>query len=299
MQQFQIRDEVDRGGYFPSKQQQYYNETEYQNQPLQASNYPQQSSQSYPGPVQEQFGNQSYGHHSLQSSSQQFPSSYHQQGRDQDSNQRQYPQQGNVQQFQSQQSYEQQHQGYYLDQQQQQQFYPQDNQSSQYDSNHQQQMQQRAALPAYMGALLLGFAVRAVHDALGGTWLRGETIARIAAVLLPLFLAVTLAALNLADLASVAGPMLAILAVNIALTLLFCAAIVWPLLGRTHEAGVATAGLAGYGIGSTATAVAAMDAITRQRGPAPRATTIVPPTGGFLIDLTNAPVISASLRMLS
>ncbi|KQV91174.1 hypothetical protein ASD15_03755 [Massilia sp. Root351] len=155
-----------------------------------------------------------------------------------------------------------------------------------------------AALPAYMGALLLGFAVRAIHDALGGAWLRGETIARIAAVLLPLFLAVTLAALNLADLASVAGPMLAILAVNIALTLLFCAAIAWPLLGRNHEAGVATAGLAGYGIGSTATAVAAMDAITRQRGPAPRATTIVPPTGGFLIDLTNAPVISAFLRML-
>jgi ESS family glutamate:Na+ symporter len=156
-----------------------------------------------------------------------------------------------------------------------------------------------AVLPAYMGALLVGFAVRAIHDALGGTWLRGETIARIAAVLLPLFLAVTLAALNLADLASVAGPMLAILAVNIALTLLFCAAIVWPLLGRNHEAGVATAGLAGYGIGSTATAVAAMDAITRQRGPAPRATTIVPPTGGFLIDLTNAPVISAFLRLLA
>lgn len=156
-----------------------------------------------------------------------------------------------------------------------------------------------AALPAYMGALLVGFAVRAIHDALGGGWLRGESIARIAAVLLPLFLAVTLASLNLADLATVAGPMLAILAVNIALTLLFCAAVVWPLLGRNHEAGVATAGLAGYGIGSTATAVAAMDAITRQRGPAPRATTIVPPTGGFLIDLTNAPVISAFLRMLS
>lgn len=155
-----------------------------------------------------------------------------------------------------------------------------------------------AALPAYMGALLVGFTVRALHDALGGAWLRGDAIARIAAVLLPLFLAVTLAALNLADLAAVAGPMLAILAVNIALTLLFCAAVVWPLLGRSHEAGVATAGLAGYGIGSTATAVAAMDAITRRRGAAPRATAIVPPTGGFLIDLTNAPVISAFLRLL-
>ncbi len=68
-----------------------------------------------------------------------------------------------------------------------------------------------AALPAYMGALLVGFAVRALHDAAGGTWLRAEVIARLAAVLLPLFLAVALSALNLADLATVAGPMLVIL----------------------------------------------------------------------------------------
>jgi ESS family glutamate:Na+ symporter len=154
-----------------------------------------------------------------------------------------------------------------------------------------------ATLPAYMGALLVGFTVRALHDAAGGTWLKSEVITRIAAVLLPLFLAVTLSALNLAELAQVAGPMLVILAINTVVTLAFAAAIVYPLLGRDHEAGVATAGLVGYGIGSTATAVAAMDAITRQRGAAPRATTIVPPTGGFLIDLTNAPVIAAFLRI--
>lgn len=155
-----------------------------------------------------------------------------------------------------------------------------------------------ASLPAYMGALLLGFAVRAMHDAAGGTWLRGEVINKIAAVLLPLFLVVTLAPLNLAELAGVAGPMLAILAVNTAMTLAFAAFVVCPLLGKDKEASVASAGLAGYGIGSTATAVAAMDAITRQHGKAPRATTIVPPTGGFLIDLTNAPVIGAFLRWL-
>jgi ESS family glutamate:Na+ symporter len=145
--------------------------------------------------------------------------------------------------------------------------------------------------------LLVGFSVRALHDAAGQQWLRGEVITKIAAVLLPLFLAVTLSALNLQELAQVAGPMLAILAVNTIITLAFAAAIVYPLLGRDYEAAVATAGLTGYGIGSTGTAVAAMDAITRQRGPAPRATTIVPPTGGFLIDLTNAPVIAAFLRI--
>ena len=155
-----------------------------------------------------------------------------------------------------------------------------------------------ASLPAYMGALLVGFAVRAAHDAAGGTWLRGEVIARLAAVLLPLFLAVTLAALNLAELSAVAGPMLVILLVNTLVSLAFAAWVAWPLLGRDHEAGVMVAGLVGFGVGSTATAVAAMDAITRRRGPAPRAVALVPPTGGFLIDFTNAPVISAFLQLL-
>lgn len=155
-----------------------------------------------------------------------------------------------------------------------------------------------ASLPAYMGALLVGLAIRAAHDAAGGTWLRAEVIARLAAVLLPLFLAVTLAALNLAELATVAGPMLVILTVNTLVSLAFAAGVVWPLLGRDYEAGVMVAGLVGFGVGSTATAVAAMDAITRRRGPAPRATALVPPTGGFLIDLTNAPVIGAFISLL-
>jgi ESS family glutamate:Na+ symporter len=107
-----------------------------------------------------------------------------------------------------------------------------------------------------------------------------------------------LSALNLAELAAVAGPMLVILVVNTFVSLLFVAAVVWPLLGRDYEAGVMSAGLVGFGIGSTATAVAAMDAITRRRGPAPRASSLVPPTGGFLIDLTNAPVIGAFLNFL-
>jgi ESS family glutamate:Na+ symporter len=149
-----------------------------------------------------------------------------------------------------------------------------------------------------MGALLVGFFVRAAHDGAGGTWLRSDVIARLAAVLLPLFLAVTLAALNLAELASVAGPMLVILVVNTLVSLAFAAWVVWPLLGRDHEAGVMVAGLVGFGVGSTATAVAAMDAITRRRGPAPRAVALVPPTGGFFIDFTNAPVISAFINLL-
>ena len=155
-----------------------------------------------------------------------------------------------------------------------------------------------ASLPAYMGALLVGFSLRALHDATGRAWLNETVIARAATVLLSLFLAITLAAINLRELAAVAGPMLAILCVNITVTLAFAVLIVWPLLGRDHEAGTMVAGLIGFCVGSTATAVAAMDAIVRRRGPAPRATTLVPPIGGFLIDLTNAPIITAFINLL-
>jgi glutamate:Na+ symporter, ESS family len=155
-----------------------------------------------------------------------------------------------------------------------------------------------ASLPAYMGALLVGLAVRAAHDAAGGSWLRPEVLQRISTVLLALFLAVTLAALNLADLAAVAGPMFVILVVNLGVTVVFAVAVIWPLLGRSYEGAVMVAGLLGFTIGSTATAVAAMDAMVGGRRAAPQAFALVPPTGGFLIDLTNAPVIAAFLRAL-
>jgi len=99
-------------------------------------------------------------------------------------------------------------------------------------------------------------------------------------------------------LATVAGPMLIILVVNIAVSLAFAELVEWPLLGRDHEAALMFAGLVGFGVGSTATAVASMDAIVRRRGPAPRAQAIVPATGGFLIDLTNAPTTTAFLHLL-
>lgn len=154
------------------------------------------------------------------------------------------------------------------------------------------------ALPVYMGALLTGFALRVAHDVAGGAWLRDDIIGRLAVVLLALFLAVTLAPLNLAQLADVAGPMLAILLVNVALSLAFAALVVWWLLGRDYEAAVMTAGFVGFGVGSTGTAVAAMDAIVRRRGAAPRAFALVPPIGGFVIDYPNAAVIAWSIAWL-
>jgi ESS family glutamate:Na+ symporter len=158
---------------------------------------------------------------------------------------------------------------------------------------------QRAGLifPVYMGAMLVGLAFRSGIDALFPGLIRSEAVDRIGTVLLGLFLAATLMSLNLGDLTEVAAPMLIILLGQVVVMLLFAGLVTWPVMGRNYEAAVMAAGQIGFGLGNTATAVADMDALVGRYGPAPRAYTIVPPTGGFLIDLTNALVITAFLNL--
>jgi ESS family glutamate:Na+ symporter len=153
--------------------------------------------------------------------------------------------------------------------------------------------------PIFMGALFVGLAVRNVAEAVRPGWLRTEVFDRLASILLGLFLAITLASLNLGDLASVAGPMLLILLAQVVVMVIFARWVTWPAVGRDYEGAIMTAGHIGFGLGNTATAVASMDALTNRYGPAPKAYTVVPPTGGFLIDLTNAIVITVFLNFVS
>lgn len=67
--------------------------------------------------------------------------------------------------------------------------------------------------------------------------------------------------------------------------------VVFRCLGRNYEAAVVCAGFGGIALGSTATAVANMSAVTRQYGNAPQALLLVPWVCGFFIDLVNALVI--------
>ena len=62
-------------------------------------------------------------------------------------------------------------------------------------------------------------------------------------------------------------------------------------MGRDYESVVMCAGFGGIALGSTATAVANMTAVTREYGAAPKAFIVVPLVCGFVIDLANALVI--------
>ena len=64
-------------------------------------------------------------------------------------------------------------------------------------------------------------------------------------------------------------------------------------MGRDYEAVVMSAGFGGITLGSTATAIANMTAVTQQYGAAHRAFIVVPLVCGFFIDIVNAFIISA------
>jgi glutamate:Na+ symporter, ESS family len=151
-------------------------------------------------------------------------------------------------------------------------------------------------LPAYIGAMLVAAIIRNVDDATGVIGLSQRTIDDLGSVALSLFLVLALMTLRLWQLAGLALPMAAILAAQVALIVAVC----WPtfrIMGRDYDAAVMGAGLCGFMLGTTANAMANMEALVDRYGPAPRAFLVVPMVGAFFIDFVNALIITICLNL--
>ena len=79
---------------------------------------------------------------------------------------------------------------------------------------------------------------------------------------------------------------------------LVAATVMFRVSGRDYDAAVMSGGLIGFMMGTTANAMANMDALTRRYGPAPRAYLVVPMVGACFVDFTNAAIITAALNLL-
>jgi ESS family glutamate:Na+ symporter len=152
--------------------------------------------------------------------------------------------------------------------------------------------------PVYIGAMLLGLGVRNAVDVSGGRWIKTETVDTLASVMLGIFLAIAMMSLNLIELASAAGPMLVILAVQVTVMACFAWFVTFRLMGRDFDAAVMAGGHCGFGLGATPNAVANMKVLVEKFGPAPRAFLVVPIVGAFLIDFVNATNITIFLNLL-
>lgn len=132
-----------------------------------------------------------------------------------------------------------------------------------------------------------------------GVWpSRTAALALIAEVSLGVFLAMSLMSMKLWTLADLAGPVSALLALQLVLAVLFAVFVCFRLLGRSYDAAVMTAGFIGFGLGATPTAMANMTAITQRHGPSHLAFLVVPLVGAFFIDIANALIIQLFLSVL-
>jgi len=151
-------------------------------------------------------------------------------------------------------------------------------------------------LPSFLWCMMVGVAIRNLAPF---ARIRFDDRASdlISGVCLSLFLVMTMMALDLIAVALSAGPFLLIIAAQAVFIVLYAMFVCFRFMGRHYEAAVTSAAFIGFNMGSTATAMANMQALTAKYGPAPQSYLIVPLAGAFFIDLMNAFVLTVVLSL--
>ncbi|HEY7365191.1 MAG TPA: sodium/glutamate symporter [Methylomirabilota bacterium] len=152
-------------------------------------------------------------------------------------------------------------------------------------------------LPDFLFCLLLGVVVRNVLPLTRRFSLSEASVDLLGGTALSLFLVMALMAMKLLDLVNLAGPLLLILALQTVAMAAYAVFVTFRVMGRNYDAAIMAAGHVGFGMSSTAAALAIMKAVTGRAGPSPLAFLIVPMVGAFFIDITNALIIQGYLTL--
>lgn len=144
----------------------------------------------------------------------------------------------------------------------------------------------------FAGILLTNLLPRTFPRITAKRWpSRTPAMALIADISLSVFLAMSLMSMRLWELVDLAAPIFTILAAQAVLTICLAAFAVFPAMGRNYDGAVVCAGFIGASLGSTATAMANMAAVTQRYGASHLAFIVVPLVGAFFIDMVNALLI--------
>lgn len=152
--------------------------------------------------------------------------------------------------------------------------------------------------PSYIGAMLSACLLRNLCD-LTKKKLPEREIDVCGNVSLSLFLSMALMGLKLWELSELALPMIILLLAQVIVMSLFAYFVVFNVMGRDYEAAVMTTACCGFGLGATPNAMANMQAVTGEFGPAPKAFFIVPLVGSLFIDFLNSTIITGFINFLT
>ncbi len=142
-------------------------------------------------------------------------------------------------------------------------------------------------LPTFVCVLFIG-VILSNSLALAGLYrVFDRAVSVLGNVSLSLFLAMALMSLKLWELASLALPMIIILAVQSVAMALYAVFVTYRMMGKNYDAAVLAAGHCGFGLGATPTAIANMQAITDRFGPSHMAFLVVPMVGGRSLSISS------------
>lgn len=152
--------------------------------------------------------------------------------------------------------------------------------------------------PYYVGCQFGGLVVRNIYDYLKKP-IDMDNIDLVGNISLSLFLSLALINLNISAILGLAGPMLVIMIAQAIFISIYTSLVSFTLLGRDYDAAVMVAGHCGVGLGQTPNAMANMEAIIEEKGPADVAMFIFPIVLAIAVNLTNPIVITFFINLFS
>lgn len=150
--------------------------------------------------------------------------------------------------------------------------------------------------PSYIGAMISAAIIKNISD-FKGFEIEDKEIETIGGISLSFYLSLALMGLKLWELFDLALPMIIMLVSQTILMGIFAFIIVFRIMGKNYEAAVFSSAICGFGMGSTANAIANMDALTNKYGFSPTPYLVVPIVGGLFIDFINSAVITLFINI--
>lgn len=152
--------------------------------------------------------------------------------------------------------------------------------------------------PIYIGAMIVAAAMRNISEHTNLFTVNMGEINDIGGICLSLFLGIAMITLKLWQLASLALPLLILLAGQVALMFVFTYFVLFNVMGRNYDAAVLAAGTCGFGMGATPNAMANMQALTEKYVPSVKAYLLVPIIGSMFADFLNSLTITFFINLL-
>ena len=152
--------------------------------------------------------------------------------------------------------------------------------------------------PIYIGAMIAAALIRNVGEYSGKVEIHMGEINDLGGIALSLFLGMAMITLKLWQLASLALPLVVLLAGQVVLIIAFTYFLEFRIMGKDYDAAILVAGTCGFGMGATPNAMANMQVLCERYTMSVKAYLLIPLVGSLFADFLNSLVITLFINIL-